>query len=128
MARGCPAEWDLEAERAPGLERLADWPGPLTHRKGQHSSCHCVMTIPHRGFQRLSAAHAVLDVHEAQALPAFPLLCHLGLNSPRIRSGSLALTPPMGTGEGPVPAPHPLPSGPSCCSVLAASQGPPRVH
>lgn len=82
MARGCPAEWDLEAERAPGLERLADWPGPLTHRKGQHSSCHCVMTIPHRGFQRLSAAHAVLDVHEAQALPAFPLLCHLGLNRP----------------------------------------------
>lgn len=30
----------------------------------------------------LSAAHAALDVHEAHALPAFPLLGHLGLNMP----------------------------------------------
>lgn len=65
--------------------QVGPWPGeagklagpPDPQEGAAFQSLLSVMTIPHRGFQRLSAAHAVLDVHEAQALPAFPLLCHL---------------------------------------------------
>lgn len=71
-------------------DQVGPWPGeagklagpPDPQEGAAFQSPLSVMTIPHRGFQRLSAAHAVLDVHEAQALPAFPLLCHLGLNGP----------------------------------------------
>lgn len=130
MAWRCLAEWEPEAEWAPGLERPAGWPGPLAHGKGRRSQSRlCAMTIPCWGLRWLSsAAHAVLDVHKAQALPAFPLLCHLGLKGAH-RSGQVAQHPlSTGTGEGLVHTLHhhtPLPLRSSCCSALAAGQGPP---
>lgn len=53
--------------------------GPPDPREGAaFQSQLSVVTIPCWGLQWLSsAAHAVLDIHKAQALPAFPLLCHL---------------------------------------------------
>lgn len=73
-----------------------------------------------------SAAHAGLDIHKAQALPALPLLCHLGLNGAHTSAQAARHPPSMGTGVGLVPGP--LPSGPSCRSALAAAQGSPRVY
>lgn len=77
--------------------RVGPWPreagglaGPPDPREGAaFQSQLSVMTVPCRGLQWLSsAAHAVLDIHKAQALPAFPLLCHLGLNGgPHVQSG-----------------------------------------
>lgn len=118
---GCLAEQEREVGWAPSLDSW--WAGGASHpREGAVFPVTALSpSVPVQAFSvafRGSAAHAVLDIHKAQPLPAFPLLCHLWLNGcQRVRAtGALSARTLPRCGH---PPSNP---GPGCGSALAQAK------